>query len=72
MAGVRQSADADPPGLCQIVAMQREFRAFLGAFAALLMASGSADAQLQGGPDWDAGSRELRGGGSGPSLPVTI
>jgi tetratricopeptide (TPR) repeat protein len=50
--------------------MQREIRAFLGAFAALLLACGTAGAQFQGGADWDATGRELRsgGGGAGPSL----
>ncbi|HSI02542.1 MAG TPA: hypothetical protein VLA02_18215 [Reyranella sp.] len=51
--------------------MQREFRAFLGAFAVLLMACGPAHAQLQGGgADWDSTPREWRSGGSGPGLPA--
>jgi tetratricopeptide (TPR) repeat protein len=51
--------------------MQREIRALVGAIAALLMACGTAGAQMQGGgADWDAAARELRGGGgAGPSLP---
>jgi tetratricopeptide (TPR) repeat protein len=51
--------------------MQRQMLGLLGAFAALLMASGTALAQMQGrGADWDTSAREHLGGGSGGgSLP---
>jgi tetratricopeptide (TPR) repeat protein len=45
--------------------MQRGFCRFIGAFAALLLACGTASAQFQGGADWDEAGRELRGGQGG-------
>jgi len=45
--------------------MQREICRFIGAFAALLLACGTAAAQFQGGADWDESGRELRGGPGG-------
>jgi tetratricopeptide (TPR) repeat protein len=58
--------------------MRGEIQHVLGVFAALLVACGTAEAQLQGGgADWDATSREYRGGqgagssgAAGPSVPA--
>jgi hypothetical protein len=57
--------------------MQRGIRHFLGAFAALLTVCGTAHGQLQGGADWDATSRDYRGGqgagsagAAGPGVPA--
>jgi tetratricopeptide (TPR) repeat protein len=51
--------------------MQRHILGLIGASAALLMFCGTASAQFQGnGTDWDATSREFRGGGgSGLGVP---
>jgi hypothetical protein len=45
--------------------MQREIRRLIGAFAAVLTLSGVAQAQLQGGAEWDNAAREYRGGQGG-------
>jgi len=45
--------------------MQREIGRLIGAFAALLTVCGTAEAQLQGGADWDSTSRQYRGGQAG-------
>jgi len=57
--------------------MQREIRRSIATFAALLTVCGTAQAQLQGGADWDSTSRQYRGGqggagssgAAGPSVP---
>jgi tetratricopeptide (TPR) repeat protein len=53
--------------------MQRNIRCFFATFAVAVAASGSASAQMQGGPDWDPTSRQFgsgQGGGTAtPSVP---
>jgi hypothetical protein len=57
--------------------MQRKIGRFVGVCAAALMVCGTAQAQFQGGADWDSGSGEYRGmqgagssGAAGPSVPA--
>lgn len=45
--------------------MHRDIRGLIAAFAALLTVCSAAQAQLQGGADWDSSSREYRGGQGG-------
>jgi tetratricopeptide (TPR) repeat protein len=72
----RQSTDAGSGALCQIAVMQRGIMRFFGAFAALALAAClvlpvAAQAQLQGGPDWDTEGRNPGGRNLGglPTLP---
>jgi tetratricopeptide (TPR) repeat protein len=67
----KQSTDAGSGTVCQIGVMRREILRFLGAFSALALATilvvpHIAQAQLQGGPEWDDAGRNP---GGLPTLP---
>jgi tetratricopeptide (TPR) repeat protein len=50
--------------------MQSNIRRFLATFAVAVAASGAASAQIQGGADWDATTRQLGGGAGGTATPA--
>ena len=49
--------------------MQREILGFFGAFAVLLAVAGGAQAQMQGGADWDTSAKQF-GGSGGAGAPA--